>query len=87
MALLGTTREQYHQPVPVLAKVDSIARTEINPELIDACTHTFHIREVTLFHPMDGCRHLDCSGYIQTIEPFGIRTVSLSIEVFSNLVI
>jgi len=85
LALLGTTREQYHQPIPVLAKVDPIARTKINPVLIDAGTHTFHVREVTLLHPMDGCRHLDRSGHIQAIEPFGIRAAPLRIEVLSNL--
>ena len=85
LALLGTTRQQYHQPVPVLTEVDPIARAKISPVFINADTNTFHVREITLLHPMDGCRHLDRSGYIQTIEPFGIRTVTLSVEVFSNL--
>ena len=49
LALLGTTREQYHQPISILAKIDSV--------LIDAGTNTFHIREVALLHPMDGFRH------------------------------
>jgi hypothetical protein len=85
LALLGSTRQQYHQPVPVLAKIDPITGAEINPELIDAGTHTFHVREVALPHPMNGCRHLDSIGHIQAIETFGIRTVSLSIQVFPNL--
>jgi len=61
---------------------EHVSGSKINPELVDAGTHT---REITLPHPMDGCRHLNRSGHIQTIEPFGIRTVSLSIEVFSSL--
>ena len=85
LALLGATRQQYHQPAPVLAEVDPIARAKINPVLINAGANTFHVREMTLLHPMDGCRHLSRSGYIQTIEPLGIRTVTLSVEVFSNL--
>ncbi len=32
----GATREQYHHPIHVLAKVDPIARAKINPVLIDA---------------------------------------------------
>ena len=86
-ALLGSTREHYHQPVPILAKIDPTARTKIDSVLIDADTHTLHVGEVTLLHSMDCRRRLDRSGHIQTIEPFGIRTVPLSIEVlvFSNL--
>ena len=53
------SRQQYHQPLPVLAKVDPIARAKINPVLINAGTNTFHVREITLLRPMDGCRHLD----------------------------
>lgn len=34
---------------------------------------------------MNRCRHLDRSGYIQAIEPFGIRAAPLRIEVLSNL--
>lgn len=67
VTLLGTTREQYHQPVPVLAKIDPITRTKINPVLIDAGTNTFHIGQDTLLHPMDCCRHLDRSGHIQEL--------------------
>ena len=85
LPLLGTAREQYHQPVPVLAKIDPVTGAEINPELLDAGTHTFHRREVTLLHPVDDCRRLDRSGHIQTIKPFGIRTFSLSIQVLSHL--
>jgi len=36
LALLGATREQYHQSFSVLAKIDPISGTEINPKLIDA---------------------------------------------------
>jgi hypothetical protein len=68
LPLLGTAREQYNQPVTVLAKIDPITVTEIYPELIDAGTYTFHIRGVALLHPMDGCRYLDRSGHIQTIN-------------------
>jgi len=39
----------------------------------------------TLLHSLDCCHHLDRSGHIQAIGSFGIRTVSLSIEVFSSL--
>jgi len=85
LALLAAAREQYHQPVAVLAEVNPVPRTKINPVLIDAGTDTFNIRKVTLHHPMDRCRHLDRRGYVQTIEPFGLRTDSLGIKVLSNL--
>ena len=55
LALLGATREQYHQPVPVLAEVDPIARTKIDSVLVGAGTHTFQQREVTLL-PISGAR-------------------------------
>jgi hypothetical protein len=70
---------------PVLAEVNPIARTEINPVLIDTGSHTLYIREVTLLHPMGRCGHLDRSGCIQAIEPLGIRAVSLRIQVSPNL--
>ncbi len=70
---------------PHPCQVDPITRTKINPVLIDAGTDTFHVREVTLLHPMDRCRHLDRSGDVQAIEPFGIRAAPLCIEVLSNL--
>ena len=72
-AFLATAHVQYHLSAPVLTKVNPLVRTEINTELIDTGTNTFHVREVTLLHPMDGCRYLDRSGHIQTIEPCGIR--------------
>lgn len=85
LALLDTTREQYHQLVPVLAKINSITRTRVNPVFINAGANTFHIREVSLLHPMDCRYHLDRSSHVQANKPFRLRTVSLSIKVFSNL--
>ncbi len=66
-------------------EADSIAKAKINPVLMDAGTDTFHVREITLLHPMDCCRHLDHSGDIQVIELFGIRAAPLRIKVLSNL--
>jgi hypothetical protein len=37
----GATREQYHQPVPVLTKIDPITGTEINTQLLEAGTRGF----------------------------------------------
>ena len=65
----GATRQQYHQPVSVLAEVDPIARVN-NPVLINAGANTFHVREITLFQPMNCRRHLDRGSHIQTIEAF-----------------
>ena len=82
LALLCAAREKYHQPVPVLAEVDPIAKAKINPVLINAGTNTFHVREITLLHPMDCHPHFDRRGHIQIIEP--VNTEDLS-TVWTNL--
>jgi hypothetical protein len=40
LALLAAIRQQYHQPVRVLAEVDPITRAKINPVLINAGINT-----------------------------------------------
>jgi hypothetical protein len=45
-ALLGATRQQYYQPLPVLAEVDPIARAKINPVPINAGTTPFTLEKL-----------------------------------------
>jgi hypothetical protein len=83
LALLGAASEQYHQPVAVLAEVNSIAGAKVDSVFKNTGTKTLNIREVALPHAIERYRHFDGSCYIQVIEPFGIGTIAIVIKVFS----
>jgi hypothetical protein len=41
LALLGTATEQNHKRCPILAEIHSVARSEIDPAFIYACTREY----------------------------------------------
>jgi hypothetical protein len=46
LALLGAAAEQNNQPLAVLAEINPVARTEIDPQFEHTRTNTFDVRDI-----------------------------------------
>jgi len=71
-------------PVSFFAKVDAIARTEIDFVFHHPATNRLNVREVALRQPGNRDGNLGRSMRIQTVEPIGIGAMAGRIDVFEN---
>src|SRR6266849_5618155 len=46
LAALGTSRQQNHEPVAVLAEIDPVSWPEIDPEFLDPCPDALDVGKV-----------------------------------------
>src|SRR5262245_10143855 len=83
LVLLGSTRDENHERIAVLAEIDAVARSEIDPAFEYACADTLHIRKVAHFHTRQRSSDLGCRRCVQTVEPAGERASAGRVEVLS----
>ena len=71
-------------PVSFFAKVDAIARTEIDFVFHHPATNRLNVREVALRQPGNCDSDLSRGMRIQAVKPIGIGAMAGRIDVFEN---
>src|SRR5258706_16419629 len=82
---LGTSRQQNHEPVAVLAEVDPVSWPEIDPEFLDPCPDALDVGKVAKRDARQRDRDLRGGLSIEALKPGPVRAVSICIVVFKNL--
>src|SRR5258705_6158712 len=75
LAALGTSRQQNHEPVAVLAEVDPVSWPEIDPEFLDPCPDALDGGKLAKRDPRQ--RDRDLCGGLSTDEilPSSVRHI------------
>jgi hypothetical protein len=81
----GSTAQQDHKPLSIPTKVNSVARSEIQPQLLHARADTLRRGNVTPFQPVQCDGNPGLSAIIETIEPSFEWIAPLAINVLANL--
>src|SRR6478609_337600 len=71
LPLLGSTDQQDDDRLTIPSKINSIARTKIDPILQNAISHAFDIREIALLHACERTGNLGTGSDVQSRKPFG----------------
>src|SRR5580658_4339189 len=85
LALFETTAQQQNQPVAILAKINAVARAEVQLVFENPGSNAFNVREVAMRHADHGSCRLGGRGSIQSVEPPRIRATARTVQIFSNL--
>src|SRR5579859_7349775 len=72
-----------HKPVAIFAEVNPVARTKINPVLINTSSNALGVRKIALLNACQSSRHLGRRFSVQTIRPSGKWTMSAPVKVFA----
>jgi hypothetical protein len=84
LAFFGTSAEQDYKSITILAKINTVSRSEIDPAFENALSDTFGRRKITLLHSDESSGDLARGRRIEPIEPFGIRAVAISADILSD---
>lgn len=85
LALLGTAAKQDNEMRAVLAEINPVAWTKIDPQFGHAGSEPFDIRHVAKREPGQSCCHFGSSFRIQPVKPKLIRIAAVPIEIFANV--
>jgi len=69
LAFFYSASEKDNDRISVLPEVDAVARSEINPPLVNAGANTPDALEITLFDPDRGGRNPGSCHCIEALEP------------------
>jgi hypothetical protein len=85
LPLFRAAAQQDHKRLSVLAEVNAVAGTEVDPAFKNARTDAFHFREISMLHPhkRNGC--LGGGRCVEPFEPVGERFVSVLVNVAAQL--
>ena len=83
LAFFRSAANKDYKAVAIFAEVDPVARTKINPVLINTGPDALGVGQIALLDARQSSRHLGCRFSIQTVRPSGIRTASASVKVFT----
>src|SRR5215472_4549821 len=81
LALFRSAAEQNNETLPVLAKIDSVSLSEIDPVFEHSGTDAFHVREIARRRPRQCRCHLGGGLCVEPIEPLCTRPPALAVVV------
>jgi len=84
LTLLGTSAKQNHQPLPVLAKINSIARPKIQSQFRDPGAHGLRRREVAILHTKHRNYDPGACASVELQDPIPVRNSTARIDIFTN---
>jgi hypothetical protein len=84
LALLRPAAEQDDHGFAVLAEIDSVAGTEIDPVFENPGADPLNVRKVSQLHPADSRRDLRGGRRIEAAKPIGERARALPIEILES---
>jgi hypothetical protein len=73
LAFLRPSSQENDELIAVFTEIDPIAGSEIDAILLDAATHTLHIREIPALKPGQGDGHFSGSFGLEVIKPHAKR--------------
>jgi hypothetical protein len=68
LAFLRPASQENDELIAVFTEIDAIAGSEIDAILVDAATHTLHIREIPALKPAQGDGHFSGSFGLEVIN-------------------
>jgi hypothetical protein len=77
LAFLRPSSQENDELIAVFTEIDPIAGSEIDAILLDAATHTLHIREIPALKPGQGDGHFSGSFGLEVIKPHAKRAPSV----------
>src|SRR5208282_5303718 len=85
LPFLGPAAEQDNKALAILTEIDPVAGPEVDAIFKDAPAYAFHIGEVPLRHPSNGDGDLRRRWRAENVEPFGVGTTAVGLEIFPHL--
>ncbi len=68
LALLSAAAEQNDQPPAILAEINPVGRTKIDPQFEHAGTDALDVRDIAQGQPGQSCRHLGGGLRVQPVN-------------------
>ena len=85
LASFGPAAEQDHQPFTIPAKVNAIARTEVQPQLLNTRAFALHRRNITPLKPVKSDGNACLGGIVQLFKPSLKGIAPQTVNVLANL--
>ena len=82
---LGPAAQKDHQPFFITTEVDSVARTEIQPQLLYASASALCGSEIASFKPIKRNHNSGLYTVVKFVEPSFKWIASLAVNVLANL--
>src|SRR5579872_4997687 len=85
LALLRTAAKQDHEALAILAKIDTVTRSEIDPAFEHSRTDALHVREITQSEPRQSRCHFGGGLRIQPVKPDRVGAPAVAVVVFPDV--